>query len=401
MRTISSSGAGAVPGRLSGSLSGRGRGVLRPVAAAAAAILLSALSAGCSSDKGLAKPVELTKIPDPVIVRAGWTVKLGSGDFLQPAVLAQAIFAAGGESLMRVDPRTGAVAWRVDTRMPLSAGVGSDGELVVVASARGDVLAYDSDGKPRWRAQASSDVIVAPLVGHGLVLVQSTDHRIAAFEIDSGKRRWTYQRQAPALALRAPVPLQFDGENVVAGFAGGRVVEVSLSNGAPRWEATVSEPRGSTEVERLADVIGTVALDGAGLCAASFQGRVACFDEGGANLRWARDLSAGAGVAADRERVYAVDQASTLSAYTRTAGAGLWKNDALANRTLSSPALSGRWVVAGDYKGVVHFFDAASGTLRGRAETDGSPIAVAPVPWGKGVIVQSRKGTLAYLVPGA
>jgi hypothetical protein len=45
---------------------------------------------------------------------------------------------------------------------PISGGVGADGRLVAVATAKGEVLAFDSSGKALWTARVTSEVLAAP-----------------------------------------------------------------------------------------------------------------------------------------------------------------------------------------------------------------------------------------------
>lgn len=372
-----------------------------PLRALACTALGAALLAGCASSKDPSqRPADLAEIKPAVDVRARWSVSIGAarGALLQPAVAENAIYAASGDGeLVRIAPETGGVVWRVDAGTPISAGVGSDGLTVAVGTPRGEVLAYDVEGKLRWRAQVSSDVTAPPLVGRGVVVVRSTDHRVTAFEADSGKRRWTYQRQQPPLSLRVGTEMAFAGDNVVVGFPGGRLVAVALANGAARWEVAVSEPKGTTEVERLADVVGAVAVAARDVCAASFQGRIVCADAVNGNLRWARELSAGAGVAIGESQVYAVDVRASVLAFTRDAGASVWKNDQLAHRELTTPAEFRRAVAVGDLAGYVHLLSVADGALVGRLRVDSSAIVARPQRWADALVVQTQDGTVALL----
>lgn len=367
--------------------------------AAATAVLLS----GCAlfEDKKTA-PAPLPEFQSTLNVTTIWRLSVGSGRgaFLQPAVAENAVYAASaGGTVLRVDPVSGNPVWRTELSAKISAGVGADGFTIAVATPRGEVIALDADGKVRWRAQASSDVISPPLVGRDLVIVRSTDHRVSAFEADSGKRRWTYSRQLPPLTLRASTEMAFAGDNVLVGFPGGRLVAVALANGAARWEAAVSEPKGTTEVERLADVLGPVVVVGGQACAASFQGRVMCADAAGGSLRWARELSAGAGVARDSRSVYAVDASSQLHALAAEGGASLWRNERLSHRQLTTPlALTGA-VVVGDLEGYVHFLSTVEGGLLARVRLDSSPMVARPLAWADGAVVLSTDGTLALLTP--
>jgi len=64
---------------------------------------------------------------------------------------------------------------------------------------------------------------------------------------------------------------------------------------AQLWESTVALPRGATELERVADVMGNPVLDERQVCAVAYQGRVACFDRRNGSPLWARDTPATAG----------------------------------------------------------------------------------------------------------
>jgi outer membrane protein assembly factor BamB len=232
-----------------------------------------------------------------------------------------------------------------------------------------------------------------------MVIVRSTDHRLSAFEAESGKRRWVFSRQLPPLTLRSSTEMAFAGDNVLVGYPGGRVVAVALANGAVRWETVVSEPKGTTEVERLADVLGPIAVDGGLACAASFQGRVICADAGSGALRWARELSAGGGVARDARAVYAVDARSQAHAFGTSGGASLWRNDSLTFRQLTTPLALPAAVAVGDLEGYVHFLSPAEGSLLARVRVDSSPIVARPMAWNDNAVVQTTDGTLMLLAP--
>lgn len=371
---------------------------------AAAAAACAVLLAGCGLF-GAKKtpPSPLPEFQPALTVNTLWRVSVGNGrdTFLQPAVTDNAIYAAAaGGTVLRVEPNSGSVVWRTDVDSRLSAGVGSDGFTVAVGTPRGEVIALDAEGSIRWRAQATSDIVMPPLVGRGLVIVHSTDHRVSAFEADTGRRRWIYSRQLPALTLRASGEMSFAGDNVLVGFPGGRMVALALSNGAARWETVVSEPRGTTEVERLADVLGPVVVSGGLACAASFQGRVTCADAASGALRWSRELSAGAGVARDARAVYAIDATSQVHAFAVDGGASLWRNDRLTYRQLTTPLAASAAVVVGDLAGYVHFLSLGEGSYLARVQVDSSAITARPMSWNDSIVVLTSDGTLAMLQAG-
>lgn len=370
-------------------------------------VAVAGLGGGCSwmpswlggtpSKASLAAP--LPEFKPTLTPRVAWRANVGSnrGAFLQPAVLENAIFAAGGNgTVVRLAPATGDVVWKADANARISGGVGSDGFIVAVGTPRGEVITFGADGKPLWRAQILGEVQSPPLVGRGLVVVRSSDLRITAFDAETGRRRWTYQRATTPLTLRGPSELAFAGDLLVAGFPAGRLVALTLATGAVRWDVPVSEPRGATEVERLADVIGQPLVTGADVCAATFQGRLACFEAANGALRWARDLSAMSGPGGDADRVFVVDAKSHLHAYSRTAGASAWLQQKLERRELSTPLALRRAVVAGDFQGYLHLLSPDDGAFIGRVEL-GSAIVATPRAHGGGAVVQTEDGVVALV----
>ncbi|MGE3679398.1 MAG: outer membrane protein assembly factor BamB [Burkholderiales bacterium] len=350
------------------------------------------------------KPAALPVLSGAQAARTLWQASLGAaGPFVfRPAVVGDSVYAASRDgTVVRLAAANGAPRWRVSAGGMLSGGVGSDGKFVVVGTDKGEVIALDAGtGTVRWRARVSSEVLAAPEVAEGLALVRSADSRIFAFGLEDGKRRWVYQRAAAALVVRSPAGMIVRQGNVYAGFAGGKLVAISLANGAARWEATVALPKGATELERVTDIAGDPAAIGREVCAAAYQGRVACYELVNGNQLWARDMSTFTGVSTDARHAYVSDDRGTLHAFDRSNGRTLWKQDRLAHRRLSLPIAVGNEVAVGDFQGYVHFVARASGEVVSRAATDGSAILASPQRIPGGLLVQTQNGGL-YAIAAA
>jgi outer membrane protein assembly factor BamB len=346
------------------------------------------------------KPAELAPIQATAEIRSLWQASVGAaGDAVfSPAVVGSSVYAAARDgSIVRLED--GRQVWRVNAGQPLTGGVGSDGALVVVGTAKGDVLAFKAaDGAPAWQAKASSEILAAPAVSAGLVVVRSGDARIYGLEAADGKRRWVYQRSTPALALRAPVGVTLTSRAAYAGFPGGKLVAIALNNGAAQWEATVALPRGATELERVADVASEPVAEGGAVCAVAYQGRVACFDADNGRQLWARDISSIAGLDIGGRALYVTDEKGAVQAFDRSSGASLWKQDKLFMRGVTRPLALGRRVLAADFQGVVHLLSAEDGAFVARFTTDGSAIVAAPRRLGEdSFLVQTQSGSLHSL----
>ncbi|MFZ3285423.1 MAG: outer membrane protein assembly factor BamB, partial [Telluria sp.] len=267
----------------------------------------------------------------------------------------------------------------------------------VVGGVKGAVLAFDMDGKPLWTSQASSEVLSAPAVGQGMVVVRSIDNRIVGLDAKTGAKKWTVQRVSPPLTLRNAPGMAIVGKDVVIALPGGKLLSLVLATGAPRWEVAVGEARGATELERVTDIGGTPVVFDKDVCAVSYQGRVGCFDLATGASRWTKEFSSDVGVSVDQRFLFAVDEKGAVAAFDRGTGASAWRNDKLSYRQLSTPVSYGRAVAVGDYQGFIHFLSREDGAFLARAATDGSPIKSVPLVAGSNLIFQTQSGTVTAI----
>ncbi|MBD8630871.1 outer membrane protein assembly factor BamB [Oxalobacteraceae sp. CFBP 8755] len=368
-----------------------------------------ALMTGCStlnslnpfaSDKKGDQPAKLVELKGSMAVRTAWKLDIGKAKGYQfsPALSGNTLVVAAADgAIARVDAATGKQLWRVKADSDLSAGVGTDGNLIVVGAEKGILMGYDMDGKLLWKTQLSSEILSAPVVSQGIVVARSIDNRIVGVDATDGSKKWTVQKVAPPLTLRNAPGMIVAGTDVIVAQPGGKLSALIIATGAPRWDVEVGISRGATELERVTDIGGAPVLFENEVCAASYQGRVGCFDLVTGSARWTRDLSSSVGVAVDQLFVFAPDDKGALNAFTRDTGASSWKNDKLSFRRLSTPLSYGRAVAVGDYEGYVHFLSREDGSFLARAATDGSPIVGTPLVAGSNLIFQTQNGTVTAI----
>lgn len=364
--------------------------------------LLAVLMAACGSNSLAPKPAPLPTVQDKITLLEKWHKSLDKADGvrLQPALSGDVLAAISAEkSLSLLDANTGAERWKVTLPNPAAGGVGLSDDLVVAGTLKGEVLAFGMDGKPRWKAQISSEVVAPPILAGSVVLVRGNDGRLTALAADTGAAIWNFLRQQPALQLRNFAPPLIVGDVVYYGQAGGRLVALNLKDGRVLWEAQVAQPRGASEIERMADVVSLPAADESLACAVAYQGRLACFNALNGSLVWSRDVSSWAGLAMDKKAVYVVDDKSFVAAYERSGGRNLWRQEKLAIRDVSGPAIVGKTLALGDYQGYLHFMDIEDGSFVAQKATDGGAIVVAPQVFGDHWLVQTQKGGLYILGP--
>ena len=315
----------------------------------------------------------------------------------EPAVVGGTVFVAARDgSIIRLDE--GRQTWKINAGKSLSGGVGANEKLIVVGTEKGEVLAFGTDGQPIWQGLVSSEVLAPPHLSDDLVLVRSADSRIQAFNAADGARKWNYQRPNPSLTLRTHASVVSTPSFVIAGFPGGKLAAINRTTGAAVWESNVALSRGATELERIADVTSPPVIAGRDVCAAAFQGRVACFELKSGNTIWTRDIASAAGIDVDAQNLYVSDDSGAVYALDRATGASIWKQDKLKGRASGRPLALEQHVAVTDAEGVVHLLQRENGAFAARLNGDGSAINAAMQPYGRAFIVQSRAGSVRALL---
>jgi outer membrane protein assembly factor BamB len=345
---------------------------------------------------GTKKPGPMPALTATVTPRINWQQSVGAaGPGIAPAVTSSSVYAAAKDgTLTRLDLATGRPIWRISAGRALSAGPGASDAIVVVGTDKGDVLAFDADGKALWTVRIASEVIAPPRVSDKVGLVFSGDGKIYGLNTADGKTLWVDPRTNPPLTIRNAAGGTVSRGGLLTGTAGGRLLAIDAQSGSIAWDGAVATPKGATELERIADVTSLPFVDEKEVCAAAYQGRVACFDLIRGTLLWSRDVSSLAGLVGDAQRIYVVDDKDGVQAFDRSNGASIWKQDVLAKRRIGGPQLIGDQLGVVDVEGYLHLLSRTDGAYVGRMATDGSLATTQPVQVAGGMLWQSEKGTV-------
>ena len=377
--------------------------------AAAAMIAATALLAGCADD--VAKPVPLEPLEAKIAGHEVWKLNLGSGFSTLSALAGNAGFGAQGVTvagnnfiigalngaLVSVDAASGKENWRADAGSRLSSGIGSDGRFSAVVTRDGDLVTLDG-GKIIWRQHLGSAVVTAPFVAGERVFVLGVDRSVQAFDALDGKKLWVYARAGDALTLSQAGVLTAWQDTLLFGL-GARLTALDPTKGTIRWEVPVAAPRGTNEVERLADLVGPAARVGSVYCIRAFQNGIGCVDAERVTALWSINVGGAQSLGADEDYVFAGDASDRLSARRRANGESVWLSDKFQNRKLSGMLSIGKVVVFGDLGGYVHFLDRATGAPLLRLPTNGSRIVGTPVRAGNTLAVTTQDGSVYAFRP--
>lgn len=373
------------------------------------AVVLLALS-GCSKTSkkdNVEPPAELTDFSASVAPARAWSRNVGDGEKKlglrqRPAISEGRVYAADLDgNIHAFDAQGGEVVWRVESGLRLSGGPGVGEGTVVVGSLDGEVVALNpDDGAERWRAKVSSEVVATPAIGNGVVIVRANDGRVFGFNLTDGERRWVYDRGLPSLTLRGNgSPLIAEGA-VFLGYDTGQVVALRVEDGVQQWEQTIAIGEGRTEIDRMVDIDGEIIVDAAEVFAAAYNGQVLAIGLQGARQLWNREMSTYSGLALAPGKILVSDVDGTVWALDRATGSALWKQEALAHRWLTTPAIQGNFAVVGDLEGFLHWLSLDDGSLAARDRLTRDPIRATPQVSGDVLYAVGIDGQLAaYRLP--
>lgn len=368
----------------------------------------------CADDDNLDQPTELVKFDTDYFLETIWHTSSGAGVdqqyvFLRPLLLKKIAVTTGRDGLITViGLKSGDIEYHIELDTVISAGVGGNEEIWLVASRDGEVIAIDVATRTElWRQRVPSEVLATPQIYKNSVIVHTIDGKLLSLNLVDGKIRWQYQRAIPDLTLRGTSQPLITRDRIYAGLADGRLIAVSPENGEVIWDVALSIPSGRSEIQRLVDIDGDTELYGRVLYASSFQGRIAAIDVDRGQFLWARDFSTHTGLTLDSKVLYSSDDNGNIWALDRLNGATIWKQEKLAYRRLTRPTIVGDYIAVGDFEGYVHLLSRYDGHFvaryqLGRYDDVGwelaSGIIVPPIARGdKRVAVVTRGGTIYVL----
>ena len=377
------------------------------------ALLLAVLFiSACADDDNVDQPVELQPFASNFYLDVTWHKSTGPGAeeqylFLHPLILKEIAVTVSHDGEMNIiSLKTGDFEQEIDLDATVSAGIGGNEEVWLVATRDAYVVAVDAKKRrERWRTRVPSEVLAKPVIYKDTVVIRTIDGKILSLDIDTGKIRWQYQRAIPDLTLRGTSEPVIARDKIFVGLEDGRLIAISPDDGGVIWDVALSVPTGRSEIQRLVDIDGDVEIHGRVLYASSFQGRIAAIDVDRGQFLWARDFSTHTGVLLDDKTLYSSDEHGHIWALDRLNGATIWKQEKLAHRKLTRPTIIGDYLAVGDFEGYVHLLSRYDGHFIARYQLGqyddlgwelGTGIIVPPIVFRSDRLVVITRGGILY-----
>jgi outer membrane protein assembly factor BamB len=366
------------------------------------------------------KPNPLPRFNEEVRLEVLWNQKIGGGSGdrairIRPAITGGRVFAASADGKIKaLTENTGRIIWEAEIKDfytkeevafgfskgldAIIGGVGAGGDLVVVGTGSGEILALNqSDGSLAWKSRVASEVLSQPQIDDDVVVVQSIDGKVSAYDAIDGSRKWIYTTNIPSLTLRGTATPIISGDVILVGFSNGRVTLLEKETGFSGLDRRVGVAQGGSDLERLVDIDGAMAMENGRLYAVSFQGRIMSIDIATGRTLWSEEASSVSGVGTGFGNVYLASSDSQISAYNADNGREVWRVDALLHRDITAPVAIGSYLAFTDLEGYLHLVAQSDGRFVGRRKIDGSGVRSGVVAEGGRLYVMGNKGSLFVL----
>jgi len=270
----------------------------------------------------------------------------------------------------------GQESWSLNVGDQITGGVAIDAlsQTAIDSTRSGRGMAFDSaTGAKRWQQQLSGSVLSPALISNNRVILSANDGFLHGLSLQTGQSVWQFATQVPAISVRgSAAPTLLDEKTALLATADGRLHAVTTDSGLPQWSRRVGVGAGSSEVERMSDVDGKPVVNNNQLFAISYSGQLLGIDLASRQVMFVNDLASLKALAVNNQQVIATSLDGKVVAYDRSNGEMLWESEELAYRHLTNPVMIGNYIAVGDYDGVVHLFDPASGKIVSRVETQGA-----------------------------
>ncbi|CAM3631773.1 outer membrane protein assembly factor BamB [Psychrobacter glaciei] len=287
--------------------------------------------------------------------------------------------------------------WSVNVGDQITGGVAIDAlsQTAIVSTRGGQIMAFDSTtGAKRWQQQLSGSVLSPALITNNRVILSANDGFLHGLSLQTGQSVWQFATQVPAISIRgSAAPTLLDDKTALLATADGRLHAVTTDSGLPQWSRRVGVGAGSSEVERMSDVDGKPVVSNNQLFAISYSGQLLGIDLASRQVMFINDLASLKALTVNNQQVIATSLDGKVVAYDRNSGEMLWESEELAYRHLTNPVMIGNYIAVGDYDGVVHLFDPASGKIVSRVETKGALTNLQAE--GSRLLTQSTSGQVA------
>ena len=323
-------------------------------------------------------PTEIKPYDKKASMELIWENKVGDNEvnnfnlvFSEEFVIA----ATSDGSVRKMKINSGETVWKKEFSQKIMIGVGGNIENILFIAEDGYLWCLDGKGEAIWKIFVDGEALTTPVINNDKAYVRLANYGILQVDLKQGDIDWRYIHASPSLTFNGTSSLAFSDGIIYGGFGAGKLVAIHQKSGAFMWEATISQIKGVTDIERLNDVLSQPLINNREIYAASTSGDLTAIDRRNVNIIWTRKISSFKNLAFDGFDIYLTHKSDSLYSLDSKNGKTNWRNADLQYRRVTNPIITGDYVAVGDFDGYIHLLNIESGAIEGRAQiTSNVPI---------------------------
>ena len=268
------------------------------------------------------------------------------------------------------------------------AGIGLEGDRLVVASGFGFVAAMDANtGAELWRTETEAPMTGAPTIKDGRIFVSSNNNEVLALSLADGALLWSDQAIAEsARVLGSPSPAAVE-DIVVAPYSSGEVIAYLAANGRRLWNEALASVGQFTPISSINDIGARPILGGGLVFAASQSGVFAAIDGRTGNRVWQQPIGTTQAPALAGEYLFIVGVDAELACIKAGTGQVVWvkqltkftkEKKQQGRLTYAGPVIASNRILVVSSKGELIAFDPQTGDETDRLKL-GDPVYIEPI----------------------
>lgn len=268
------------------------------------------------------------------------------------------------------------------------AGIGLEGNRLVIASSFGFVAALDAtNGTELWRTETEAPMTGSPTIKDGRIFVSSNNNEVLAIDLETGNLIWSDQAIAEsARVLGSPSPAAVE-DIVVAPYSSGEVIAYLASNGRRLWSEALASVGQFTPISSINDIGARPILGGGLVFAATQSGVFAAIDGRTGNRVWQQPIGTTQAPALVGDYLFIMGVDAELACIKAGTGQVVWVKELTkfsnekkekGRLTYAGPILASNRLLIVSSQGELIAFDPQTGDETDRLKL-GDPVYIEPV----------------------
>jgi len=321
-------------------------------------------------------PTNLNKSVPLEIFDSLWNIDLGGeiDENIQFSLCGNKLFAANNRGyIFVINYENGKVLYKKELNENITAGITCSANNFYFVTNDGFAWALTANGDVLWKSFIGA-VLTSPLVHETSVIFKTINNQFYSLDVKNGFKQWTYQASSPPLVIESWGSLShFDGI-LYAGLPQGKCLALNIKNGSLIWEATYSQPKGATDIERASDTTSQPLSDEHFIYVVSSKGNIAALDNKNGNQVWSKNLSSFLGLTLFDNTIIVFHNSGAIYSIEKESGKVVWRNPEYINRDITKGKIFTSKLIISDYEGYLHFIDLISGKTISRLKPTSSKI---------------------------